>query len=87
MKNGNELDVIKLADQYNDNGLNPVNPIKIECKNGRLELYGLTKREYFAGLAMQGMLADPNASNFKPKFIAELAVDFSDALLEELDKK
>lgn len=48
---------------------------------------GLTKREYFAGLAMQGMLADPNASNFKPKFIAELAVDFSDALLEELDKK
>lgn len=48
---------------------------------------GLTKREYFAGLAMQGMLSDPNASNFKPPFIAELAVDFSDALLKELDKK
>ena len=47
---------------------------------------GLTKREYFAGLAMQGMLADPNASNFKPKFIAGLAVDFSDAILAELDK-
>lgn len=47
---------------------------------------GLTKREYFAGLAMQGMLADPNASNFKPPFIAGLAVDFSDALLKELDK-
>lgn len=47
---------------------------------------GLTKREYFAGLAMQGMLGDPNSSNFKPKFIAGLAVDFSDALLAELSK-
>ena len=48
---------------------------------------GLTKREYFAGLAMQGMLSDPNASNFKPTFIDELADDFSDDLLKELDKK
>ncbi len=46
---------------------------------------GLTKREYFAGLAMQGMLAD-NGSHFEPAFITGLAVKFSDALLAELDK-
>ena len=45
---------------------------------------GLTKREYFAGLAMQGILADGQTDEIK--FIAQAAVKVADALLEELSK-
>ncbi len=43
---------------------------------------GLTKREYFAGLAMKGVIA--NSSN--AGFVASLSVKLADALLAELDK-
>ncbi|GHT09059.1 hypothetical protein FACS189426_06310 [Bacteroidia bacterium] len=46
---------------------------------------GLTKREYFAGLAMQGLLSDPNVVNIDK--IAYNAVRCADALLEELSKE
>lgn len=50
---------------------------------------GLTKREYFAGLAMQGGLAggmkcDASGSVF-PLF-AKTCVNFADALIAELEK-
>jgi hypothetical protein len=43
---------------------------------------GLTKREYFAGLAMQGMLASDYRGD-----IDVMAVKFADALLAELRKQ
>jgi len=56
-------------------------------------LLGLTKREYFAGLAMQGLLSIfdegkgivPNLEN--TKYMARMAVLSSDALLKELEKE
>jgi hypothetical protein len=56
---------------------------------------GLTKREYFAGLAMQGLLSNPElikAGSFDfiskgtEKRISQIATNISDALLAELDK-
>ncbi len=54
---------------------------------------GLTKREYFAALAMQGMLANLNGAMMKsgtrtlhPDHIAEMSVIHADAVLRELDK-
>lgn len=49
---------------------------------------GLTKRELFAALAMQGMLAsESEASNYGHiGFLAESAVKRADALLAELAK-
>jgi hypothetical protein len=48
---------------------------------------GLTKREYFAGLAMQGLLASVSyASNYKDGAIVSQSVKIADALLKELDK-
>lgn len=44
---------------------------------------GLTKREYFAGLAMQSLL---NNVHLSLDVVAELSVQTSDALLKELDK-
>ena len=50
---------------------------------------GLTKREYFAAMAMQGIMANPNCEPVTPehfKNIASDAINISDALLEELEK-
>ena len=59
---------------------------------------GLTKREWFAGLAMQGLLSNPNLTTImaeaakieghgKPqKIYARLAVEDADALIAELNK-
>ena len=45
---------------------------------------GLSKREYFAGLAMQGMLANKDASDFTSFTTAEVAIRYADELLEQL---
>jgi hypothetical protein len=55
---------------------------------------GLTKREYFAGLAMQGLLSNPNGGmtegsgrTFSPDGISDLALKHADALLERLSNE
>ena len=50
---------------------------------------GLTKREYFAGLAMQGYLSTPTGAVAfnNPSRCAEWAVQQADALLTELRKE
>lgn len=47
--------------------------------------YGLTKREWFAGMALQGMLGDSERVGL-PREYAETAVEFADALMKELNK-
>lgn len=54
---------------------------------------GLSKREYFAGLAMQGIISNqyimpriPGNGN-EEKWIAETAVQQADALIEALNKQ
>jgi hypothetical protein len=46
---------------------------------------GLTKREYFAVMALQGLLTDNESPNSREEF-AGYAVKFADALIEELSK-
>ena len=48
---------------------------------------GLTKREYFALMAMQGIIANKDGLDIKIERIVESAVDTADALIEELSKK
>jgi hypothetical protein len=52
---------------------------------------GMTLREYYAGLAMQGLLANANGAmteggsrTFSPDGISDLALKHADALLEKL---
>jgi len=74
--------------------MNFVFPFKTACPNGDFEYMGLTKRELFAAMAMQGAMhalaiqldefeedepVDPNP-------IARDAVRMADALLKELAK-
>lgn len=80
------------------NGEQPINPIynsegfiantkDISKEHGA---NGLTKREYFAALAMQGLCvnAGRNGHEFKyPKKIAQTAIEVADNLLSELEKE
>lgn len=51
---------------------------------------GLTKREWLAGLAMQGLLASiedfRKGAMYHPEDVSELSVQYADALLAELAK-
>lgn len=50
---------------------------------------GLTKREYFAAMAMQGIIATITIGRGEPEFVSlivESAVKHADALIEELEK-
>ncbi|MDR2927158.1 MAG: hypothetical protein LBV41_02985 [Cytophagaceae bacterium] len=51
-----------------------------------IENNGLTKREYFAAMAMQGMLSDPEREVVTISDIACDCARYADALLEELSK-
>jgi len=56
-------------------------------KEWRVPMSGLNKREYFAAKAMQGLLSNPgqiDTTNFE--WVAQNAVGYADAILEELDK-
>lgn len=71
------------------NGNDPANPTigwEITSHGDPVSItdqHGLTKREYFAAMAMQGMLSDPERYGV----IAKGAVKFADALIKELNKE
>jgi hypothetical protein len=69
------------------NGKKPAFQTSIGMSNSEMENMGLTKREYFAGLAMQG-LATKKPSDHEDDItrIVRTSVLLSDALLEELEK-
>ena len=46
---------------------------------------GLTKREYFAAMALQGLLADYESESIED--YSKYAVKLADSLIEELSKK
>lgn len=48
---------------------------------------GLTIREYFAGLALQGILAAPESAKFSPDVICKTAVLYADALITALNSE
>ena len=66
------------------------------CEGSIQDGMGLTKREHFAGLAMQGMLSSKYVGDFGNEInddsydhthgLANNAIRYADALLKELDK-
>ena len=50
-------------------------------------LIGLTKREYFAGLAMQGMIANTDTYVQDKSVIAKLSIEHADELLKQLENE
>lgn len=56
------------------------------ASDGEYDTYGLTKREHFAAMAMQGVLSSLEAVE-KAEKIALAAVLMADALIAELNKE
>lgn len=59
--------------------------------NKEKQYSGITKREYFAGLAMQGMISNPNIvrpkeSDEEFKYFSERAIKYADELLKHLEE-
>jgi hypothetical protein len=67
---GNSPAFSKAAFYHPDGGINPPND-------------GLTKREYFAAMALQGLLTNNNKDYV---YFVISAVEFADDLIEELSK-
>ena len=74
-----------------ENGNQPINPCVIE-QNIREEFIGLTKREYFAGVALRTMnptgyrnMLNSGSGNWAA-MMAEDAVYMADMLLKQLEK-
>ena len=76
----------------------PINPIVQEeniGQGGKILMcteYGLTKREHYAGLAMQGLISscDWNFTTFNKDLIeatSKNAIDLADELLKQLENK
>ena len=83
-----------------DKPINPSTSIKISdteffeynLPNKERQYSGLTKREYFAGLAMQGLLALPDKGTYGSfdeaiEWMCEVSVKFADELLKQLENK
>ena len=72
-----------------NNANTPINPILNadgevgEMPDGAI-LSGLTKREYFAGLAMQGLLANEYGIGVSADDCASYAIKYANALLKQL---
>ena len=86
MKNGDKpINPIKGADDlfYNEQDESYIKQFK--------PLLGLAKREYFAGLAMQGLLSSfmYNAENgfYGKDVVVSTAIEYADELLKQLEEK
>lgn len=63
---------------------------KFDQQGQNIEVFasdGLTKREYFAVMAMQGLIMIERDYFPTPEHVAENATKFSDALIAELNKE
>ena len=72
-----------------NNAVMPVHPTQSLDRQGLPEYpmtWGLTKREYFAAMATQG-LCTHSGDYHTPENLASDAVMYADALLKELEKR
>ena len=83
-----------------DKPINPSTSTKINdteffeynIPHGERQYSGLTKREHYAGLAMQGLLALPDKGTFGSfdkaiEWMCEVSVKFADELLKQLENE
>ena len=71
-----------------ENGKKPAFSVALHDNGNALhkEAMGLTKHEYFAGLAMQGMMANQALTSKLCFEVAKWSVEMADAILAELEK-
>lgn len=76
---------------YNQCGTDDYEPLVDGKKTGfEKKMPGLTKREYFAGVALQGILSNRwsmEFGNYNEEAKAEMAIKQADELLKQLENK
>ena len=69
------------------NAEDSINSVCFQFSNGEIfSTRGLTKREYFAAMAMQGILSSHVGNDYGYEELADYAIDQADALIIELNK-
>lgn len=70
----------------NDGG--PAFPILVQTSNGNATVHdnGMSLRDYFAGMALQGHLSNPAHPSYDIQSLAEECYAMADAMLSERDK-
>jgi hypothetical protein len=63
------------------------NPTRQEINGLKFSHEGLSKREYFAAMALQGKLAAHNLTLIDPEYNARAAVKLADELIKALNEK
>lgn len=61
-------------------------PIVTNSESCLYDAYGLTKREYFSAIALQGLLSNPSIDFVEPEQLAHDAILYAAALIKELNK-
>jgi hypothetical protein len=85
-KGHDEMFIEQISKQRPTDPHTPINVQLLKFTDGTSSLVvGLTKREHFAGLAMQGLLHVIKDDD-KPSIVAKAAVMTADALIDELNK-
>lgn len=75
-----------ILSQTGDKTARIATPQDLQNKEYLMDQFGLTKREYFAAKAMQGILSDPQSNERKMEDIARYSVKCADLLIIELNK-
>lgn len=57
-----------------------------EVESVSVDVRGLTKREYIAAMAMQGMLANQFNCSIESNALAKESISYADALLKQLEE-
>jgi len=70
-----------------ENSKQPIYPSIVGVSHTDKENLGLTKREYFAGLAMQGILATGKMNLNEQKECINFSIKMADELLKQLEQK
>ena len=99
MKNADKPIYPTLMQQVGDNEFEPTN-LHPKSQHRFVPEYsimtgGLSKKEYYAGLAMQGMLSNSGTSNYLkgnidllvPELVSKFAIEYAEELLKQLEKK
>ena len=88
--NPQKIDKMKTENKYVDEGAELAFPhIELDSHTGlpRNQHYGLTKRELFSAMVLQGCCADFKFNNRSSEDMAKIAVSYADALINELNKE
>ena len=96
MKNADKPIYPTLMQQVGDNEFEPAN-LHPKSQHRFVPEYsimtgGLSKKEFYAGLAMQAMISNPNIirpkeSDEEFKYFSERAIKYADELLKQLENK